>query len=138
VISVRVEPDDGHRWLLPIALLVLGSTGLFALMGTVPSGLPMPTFAVGVVTPTCGLTRGVTSVLTGRLVTAWQFNPASYLVFAVSVGVLVRAVVGLTRHRWTNIEVRLSRVGWLLCLAALLALWANQQVNADFVMHGRL
>lgn len=98
----------------------------------------MPTFAVGVVTPTCGLTRGVTAILAGQFATAWRFNPASYVVVAIAAAVLLRTAVGFTRRRWVNLSFAVSPAGWAVAVALVTALWVNQQANADFVMHARL
>jgi hypothetical protein len=133
-----MEVADRHRWLLPFALVVLGFGSLFAWFGTVPDGLPMPTFAFGMVTPTCGLTRGTAALLGGRFGTAWRFNPASFLVVGAAVAIVLRAAVGILARRWPTVSVAIGPWGWALVGALVVALWVNQQAHADFVMNGRL
>ena len=87
---------------------------LLAMIGGSPIDVPMPSHLVGVVTPTCGLTRGTTALVRGDAALAWSYNPAAFVAAGLGVAGLARALIGVT------------------------LLWINQQSTADFVMHARL
>lgn len=133
-----MSDSDELRW---VTVLTLGGVGLalvLALIGNLPFDLPMPTHAVGWVTPTCGLTRGSTELVRGHLARAWQFNPASLLVVAFAAFGLGRALWARVSGQWLTLRVRPGRIGWALVLLAVVGLWANQQAHADFVIHARV
>ncbi|MDQ1247682.1 MAG: hypothetical protein QG597_2053 [Actinomycetota bacterium] len=123
------------RLILIVAFGVVITAG-FAVFGLPSYQLPMPTWALGVVTPTCGLTRASTALARGDLGLAWAFNPAAFLLAGVAMTGVARWVVGRTRHVWINVTFHLTRLGWLVVLGLFILLWINQQLHADLVMHG--
>ncbi|MGH9106768.1 MAG: DUF2752 domain-containing protein [Acidimicrobiales bacterium] len=90
---------------------------------------------LGVMGPTCGLTRGVVSIFRGDPAHAWAFNPASFVVVAVAVSALLRACLAVAGKGWAALTLPRSRVARALGVLALLALWANQQAHASFLLH---
>ncbi|WP_373281586.1 DUF2752 domain-containing protein [Ilumatobacter nonamiensis] len=64
----------------------------------------MPTYRVGLVTPTCGLTRGSTAITRGDFTLGWRYNPASFLVMLFGLVGIARTVVGLSAHRWIFVD----------------------------------
>ena len=132
-----IQADAADRWVLLTvgAAVVLVFGPLFAVLG-MPRADSMAAFhRVGLVGPTCGLTRGVVAVFRGEVGRAWAFNPASLLVVLAAVGGAIRAIVGLTGHGWVAVRMRWSRRSTLVVLLATGLLWANQQAHAGFILH---
>lgn len=48
---------DANPWITRLSLAGLITAALLAVVGGMPFDLPMPTHGIGLVTPTCGLTR---------------------------------------------------------------------------------
>ena len=137
-IDVAIERTDRMRWLSWLSAGGLVAAVVLAIIGGFPLDTPMPTHAFGLVEPTCGLTRGSTAIARGDLALAWSYNPASFLVMAFGAAGIIRLVVGAATHRWVNVFVRPSRVGWFGLLAAFMGLWVYQQTNAEFIINSRL
>ena len=137
-IDVAIERTDRMRWLSWLSAGGLVAAVVLAIIGGFPLDTPMPTHAFGLVEPTCGLTRGSTAIARGDLALAWSYNPASFLVMAFGAAGIIRLVVGAATHRWVNVFVRPSRVGWFGLLAAFVGLWVYQQTNAEFIINSRL
>ena len=97
-----------------------------------------PMYKLGVVLPSCGITRGVTEIFRGDFGRAWRFNPASFVVVAAAVFILGRALVKRPFTPAAITSPTLRRIGAAVAGAALLALWVNQQLHADFLIHGRV
>ena len=135
---VEPEATDRWRWLGWAAGLGVVVAAVYAVVGIPGVGVPEPQHQLGWVTPTCGLTRGVTSIARGDLAGAWGWNPAAFLVVAVWAAALARAAVGWRTGRWWTPSVRLGRVGWVVALTAVALLWANQQSHAEHIIHGHL
>lgn len=91
----------------------------------------MPTWALDVVAPTCGLTRASTALARVDLGLAWAFNPAAFLLAGVA-----RWVVGRTRHVCISVTFHLTRLGWFVALGLFIQLGINQQLHEDLVMNG--
>lgn len=129
--------EDLNPLLSALALAGLAGGLVLVAIGGFPLDAPMPTHALGWVTPTCGLTRGSTALLRGDWGLAWRYNPASYAVIAFGVAGVVRWIVGRRTGRWLNLRFRAGT--WTAALAVLLVglLWWVQQSNADFVIHSR-
>ena len=114
-------------WLAAGGLLV---GVVLAVTGPPRIDLHGPLHHLGIMDPLCGMTRGVIWTLRGHLGGAWTYNPASPLLVAGGLAVLVRAGIGWRTGRWLTVTVR---DGWLLrvvAVVAVLALWANQQHHA--------
>lgn len=118
------------------AVLLLGK--LFSVFGLPPISTMGPMYSMGLVSPTCGMTRSVTAIMSGELALAWRFNPGGFLVVAVLAMLLVRWGVGRTTGRWAAVVVEDWRVPGAVVAVLTIALWVNQQMNADFVINGTL
>lgn len=133
VIDLRWDDRDRHPTWTRLALVGVPLTGLLAVLGPPPIDLHGPLHYLGVMGPTCGMTRGVMWFVRGDLARAWQFNPASLLVIPGMVLLLGRATIGRLSSRWVNVAVQ--RRPWLWVVAALIVLLAiRQQLNADFLV----
>ena len=137
-LTITTDDQDHLRWMSYICVCDLLATIFLAFIGNSPISLPMPTHTFGVVDPTCGLTRGSTSIARGDFALAWHYNPASFLVIGFGLFGVIRLVIGLITHRWFNVSFRPSRWGWLFVSVFVAALWINQQTNAHFIIHSRL
>lgn len=137
VLSASISTTDSNRWITALALGGLTAATILSVAGGTPFDLPMPTHAIGLVTPTCGLTRGSTALVGGDAALAWRYNPASVVVVAFGVFGLARAVVGFTTKRWLDISVRLTTTARFVLVIAFVVLWIYQQGNAEFVMNAR-
>lgn len=136
-LELTVEDRDVMRWWSWLAIGGLATMSLLAAIGGFPLDTPMPTHAWGWVEPSCGLTRGSTSIAGGDFGLGWQYNPASFLVVAFGAVGALRAVVGATTGRWIRVAGNLRPAGWAALAAAFLALWAYQQSNAEFIINSR-
>jgi hypothetical protein len=136
--AVSVEDHDCMRKWTWLAIGGLATAALFALIGGFPLEMPMPMMAFGWVSPTCGLTRGSTAIARGDFSLAWQYNPAAFLVVGFGVTGVLRVLVGAATGRWLLVSARPQRAGLLILAAMFLALWANQQSNAEFIITSRV
>lgn len=130
--------DDRSRRVSSFTWLILGGIILAvagATLGLPPFGIPMPTWEIGVVTPTCGLTRASVALARGEPGLAWAFNPAAFLLAIVATATVVRAFVGKITGRWVDASVAASGHVWSVLIWIW---WANQQLNANFVINGTL
>ncbi len=126
------------RWLSMLGGAGLAAAALLAVIGGFPLDSSMPGHDLGIVMPTCGLTRGSTAIARGDLLLAWRYNPASLLVMGLGVVGVVRLLVGSLTSRWPNVSVRPTRTGWLAVVLLVVGLWIYQQSNADFIITSRL
>jgi hypothetical protein len=124
--------DRHHKWL---RLALLGSAGAFvlALVGLPPVSIHEPTHFLGIMGPSCGLTRAVRLLAQGDLAGAWRYNPGSFALAAAAGLLLARAVVGITSRRWLDVTVQRSRLMWVAVLVPLVSLWVNQQAHVSLV-----
>ncbi|SRR6266536_677261 len=132
-------PVDHHHRLTRLALGGLLAGGILAVTGPPPLDLHGPLHYLRIMDPGCGMTRGVLWTLRGRLERAWAYNPASLLLVAGALAVLVRAGVGWLTGRWLTVTLGHARRPWsrllpALALIAVAALWANQQHHAALLM----
>ena len=134
---IRVSDSDTAPWLTWVSSVGLATAGVLAVVGGLPFDIPMPTYRFGVVTPTCGLTRGSTAIARGDLGLAWQYNPASFVVIAFGAVGLMRTIVGVAIRQWVMVNCTRSRIAWALIGVAIVALWLYQQSNADFIISSR-
>ena len=130
--------SDGAPWLAAGAAAVLLLGKLFSVVGLPRISTMAPLYSIGIVTPTCGLTRSVTAIASGQFALAWRFNPGGFLVVALLAALLARWLFGRLTHRWLAVVVQDWRVPVAVIAAVTVALWVNQQMNAEFVMNGRL
>lgn len=92
--KLGVHGLDRMRILTWIVMFGLALTVSLADFGLPPFRLQMPTWVIGVVTPTCGLTRATTALARGEFGLAQMFNPAAFLLEVAAVASIVRWVVG--------------------------------------------
>lgn len=124
---------DGHRTLTTAALLGLPVAILLAVFGLPPVDIHGPLHYLGIMGPTCGITRGVMWFTRGELATAWEYNPLSLLMVPGAILVLGRAVYGWWTDRWLKVTVRRNR--WLIALVVLgvIVLTIRQQLRVDLL-----
>lgn len=134
--GVEVAAVDRHPVLIRLAVGGLLLAAALAIFGMPPVDLHAPTHNWGIMSPTCGMTRGVAAATRGDLSTAWAYNPASLLLVAGAIGSVARAVVGSVTGQWVNVRLAITRPGWVGVAIALVALEINQQSHAALLMAG--
>lgn len=137
-LGVTVTRDDHDRMPMLTRLVAAGLflAVLLALFGLPPFDLPMPTWSIGLVTPTCGLTRATMALARGELGVAFAFNPAAFVLAATAIAAVVRWVSGrLTRH-WVNVSMKPTALGWVSIVILVAIWWINQQLHAELIMNG--
>lgn len=133
---VRLDHADRHRLLTALAAVGLLAAVLLAVFGMPPVDLHGPTHWIGIMGPTCGMTRGVAATAGGDLARAVAYNPASPLVVAGAMAAVLRWVVGRATGRWLTFHLHVSRRGWIAILLGLALLTVNQQLHADLLVAG--
>lgn len=134
---ISFADTDEMRWLTRAVALGVAAAFVLALIGGMPIDIPMPTHAIGLVDPTCGLTRASIALARGDLSSAWQFNPAVFVLAGTVVAVVLRTVWGLTRHRWVSVRMPMTAPRIAIAVVVLAGWWAYQQSNAQFIMDTR-
>lgn len=134
--SVDVEAVDRHPVLIWLAIGGLALATILAVFGMPPVSIHAPTHDWGIMSPTCGLTRGVAAATRGDLATAWAYNPASLLLVGGAIASIARALVGSATGRWVNLRPAITRGGWIGVALAVVALEVNQQASAALLMTG--
>lgn len=134
---VRVADSDRAAWLTWLSVVGIAVAVALVFAGGLPFDIPMPTYRFGVVTPSCGLTRGSTAIARGDFALAWRYNPASFLVIGLGAIGMARSAVGLATGRWVTVNCTRSRAAWALIIVAIPLFWLYQQSNADFIMTSR-
>ena len=73
--------------------------------------------------PTCGMTRGVLSMLRGQIVAGWACNPLMFTLLGVAAAVvLMRVAFG--RKLELQMSRRQRRIAWALFIVLALLNWA--------------
>lgn len=134
VLAFRWEGHDRHPTTTRLILVGIPMTVLLAVVGLPPFDIHGPLHYLGVMGPTCGMTRGVMWTARGDLARAWQFNPASLLVVPTLIGLTGRAFYGRLTRRWLNLHVRWRPWLWLIPALLVLLLSIRQQLNIDFLL----
>lgn len=132
---LRWGPHDRHPTNTRLALIGIPLVLLLAAVGLPPIDIHGPLHYLGVMGPTCGMTRGVMWTARGDLLRAWQFNPASLLVLPTMAGLTARVVYGRIAGRWLNLTIRWRPWLWIIPTALLLALSIRQQINIEFLLN---
>jgi len=124
---------DRYATLTRLAILGIVLAAVFATVGLPPIGLHSPLHYLGVMAPSCGLTRGTVALARGSLGDAIRFNPASPLVVLAGAALLARGVVGAVTGRWLDVRAHIERLGWMLLTVLGAVLTVNQQLHADLL-----
>lgn len=134
VLTVDVNSVD--RWRIVTLLTVAGvaGAGLLAVFGMPPVELHGPNHQLGLMMPTCGMTRAVAAAARLDLARAVAYNPASILLMVGAIGILFRAAVGTATGRWIDGRVGRPAIWWTVTTILFVGLWINQQAHAALLM----
>ncbi|MGH8872991.1 MAG: DUF2752 domain-containing protein [Acidimicrobiia bacterium] len=133
-VAISWEGNDRLTTVSRLALVSIPLVVLLALFGLPPGDVHGPLHYLGIMGPTCGMTRGVMWTTRGDLFRAWQFNPASLLVLPTMIGLMARAVYGRVTGRWLNLRIRWRPWLWIIPALVLLLLSIRQQLNVEFLL----
>lgn len=134
LVHFRWESYDRHPTVTRVVLIGIPLVALLSVVGLPPIDLHGPVHYLGIMGPTCGMTRGVMWTARGDLAQAWHFNPASLLVLPALVLLAGRALLGRLTNRWLNLSIRWRRWLWVSVIAPVLLLSIRQQLYADFLL----
>jgi hypothetical protein len=129
------DDHDSVSGLTIVTALACTAAAATAIFGLPPVDLHGPWHYLGVMDPLCGMTRAVRLLALGQVRRAVEYNPASPLLAAFGVVVLVRASVGWTRRRWLRVQVHRSPLTPTALALLVGLLWAHQQTYAALLMH---
>ncbi len=139
--SLDIARRDQAPWVTWTSATGLVAAAVLAATGGLPVDLPMPTHLVGIVTPTCGLTRGSTAIVRGEFALAWRYNPASFVVIGFGLVGSARTVIGILTGRWMFVSQRMSRsqsIALAVGVATIITMfWVFQQTKAEFIIGAR-
>lgn len=131
--GLHAEPVNRHPKLVWAAGTGLIAAILLGMLGMPPVDLHGPLHYLGIMGPTCGMTRSVARAATGDLVGAWRYNPAGLLLVAGALACIARAALGWRTGRWLNLHLAISRRGWWMIALTLVALTIRQQLHVDLL-----
>ena len=134
VIDLRWEGHDRHPTSTRLALLGVPVVALVAILGLPPLDIHGPLHYLGVMGPTCGMTRGVMWTARGNLIRASQFNPASLLVIPTMILLTARAAYARLTGRWLNLALRRRSWLWAAVGVLVLLLAVRQQLAIDLLL----
>lgn len=138
MISVDVSREDRWRAVTFGGPAVAVIAAAFAAFGIPTTPFMEPLYAIGLVLPGCGLTRGTVALASGDPAMAWAYNPASFVVAAAVVAAVARDVVFIAVRRWVHVRVDASQptlsVGLVVAIIAVALLWVRQQAHADLLI----
>lgn len=106
------------------------------LFGLPPIDLHSPLHSVGIMDPLCGGTRAAVALGEGNLALAWRYNPLVPLLWVAIAALSARWWFGYATGRWLTLDITNRRAFALVVGALVLALWLNQQANAELLMSG--
>ena len=128
-----IDHDRHPAWLWFITAGGVGAS-LLAVAGLPPIDLHGPAHYLGIMGPTCGMTRAVRYVALGEFATATRFNPAVWLLPVLAVLVIGRALYGRATGRWLEVSIRWRSVAIGLPVAVVVVLLTlRQQANVDLI-----
>jgi hypothetical protein len=128
------EAHDRHPTSTRLVLIGIPLLVLLAVVGLPPVDIHGPLHYLGIMGPTCGMTRGVMWSARGDLALAWQFNPASLLVIPTMISVTARMVYGSVTGRWLNLHIEWRPWLWIIPTVLILLLTFRQQLNIDYLL----
>lgn len=134
-VAVRWEGHDRHPTTTRLALVGIPLVVLLAIVGLPPVDIHGPLHYLGIMGPTCGMTRGVMWAARGDFVRAWYFNPASLLVIPTMVLLSVRMAYGRIAGRWLNLHIRWHPWLWIITTVLILLLTIRQQLHVDLLVN---
>lgn len=134
MVAFRWEAHDRHPTTTRLTLIGIPLVTLLALVGLPPVDIHGPLHYLGIMGPTCGMTRGVMWTARWDLARAGQFNPASLLVVPTLIGLTGRAVYARLANRWLNLHIRWRPWLWVIPALLILILTIHQQINIDFLL----
>ena len=125
---------DAHptwcRWVVAAAFAAVS----LAAFGLPPISIHGPLHFVGIMGPTCGLTRAVRFVALGDIAAALRYNPSVLLLPGMALAVLARTGVGRLTGRWLELSIRWQSVRVALPVAVAVAvLTIRQQANVGLL-----
>lgn len=133
-ISFVWDRRDRYRTWTRLAFVGVPLTAVITVFGLPPADIHGPFHYLGVMSPTCGMTRGVMWLARGDLARAWMFNPGSLLVIPAITSLLVRAFHGYFTGRWLTVSLRWRSWLWVIPALLVLLLAIRQQLNADLLL----
>ncbi|MGH8948391.1 MAG: DUF2752 domain-containing protein, partial [Acidimicrobiia bacterium] len=133
-VALRWEHHDRHPTTTRLVLIGIPLVVILAIVGLPPVDIHGPLHYLGIMGPTCGMTRGVMWTARGDLTRAWQFNPASVIVLPTMAVLTARVIYGRISGRWLNLQVRWRPWLWIIPAIIIVLLSIRQQLNIDFLL----
>lgn len=132
-IAVGWEDHDHHRWLARTAAAGVVLAIAMAVFGLPPVDLHGPLHYLGIMGPSCGMTRATRHLARFEMTTALAYNPAVLLVAFGGVFALGRSVYGWRTGRWLSIHIERRRPVVVVAVVLLVALTVRQQANVELL-----
>ncbi|MGH8870449.1 MAG: DUF2752 domain-containing protein [Acidimicrobiia bacterium] len=133
-VAMHWDSHDRHPTTTRLVLIGIPLAVILAIVGLPPVDIHGPLHYLGIMGPTCGMTRGVMWTARGDLARAWQFNPASILVLPTMVVLTGRMIYGRITSRWLNLHIRWRPWLWLIPAVVIVLLSIRQQLSVDFLL----
>ncbi|MGH8914902.1 MAG: DUF2752 domain-containing protein [Acidimicrobiia bacterium] len=133
-VALRWERHDRHPTTTRLVLIGIPLVVILAIVGLPPVDIHGPLHYLGIMGPTCGMTRGVMWTARGDLARAWQFNPASAVVIPTMAVLTGRVIYGRISGRWLNLYIRWRPWLWIIPAVIIVLLSIRQQLNIDFLL----
>lgn len=134
VVAFRSETHDRHPTTTKLAIIGIPIAVLVAVVGLPPVDIHGPLHYLGIMGPTCGMTRGVMWTVRGDLARAWQFNPVALLVIPTMVAVTGRAIYARVTGQWLNLHLRWRPWLWIIPAVLIILLSIRQQLSVEFLL----
>ena len=135
LIDVRWSTTNRHGQLLPFVLGGGVLAVVLAIFGLPPWFLSLhtPIHYMGIMDPLCGMTRASRFMARCEFGEAWRYNSGSFVLAALAVLIVARAVLGRVRGRWLEIPARRPRLFMVLLAVPVALLWINQQLHVNLL-----
>lgn len=132
--TLWVGPVDHHPWVVRVGSVGLTAAVLLVVFGLPPIDIHAPTHYLGLMAPTCGLTRAVVAAARVEVARSLAFNPLGVVLVAGAVVGTARHLVGLATGRWLNLHRHPRWPVGALAAGAVAALAVLQQSRADLLL----